>query len=119
MFAVGYWDYLSDGSIAELFPWVYFMVQMLPLILMEIYGFAYFRLMRKADLRTSRKAELHPRRLFGFVSPTIVVLAILMYIACLLFYYYIHQFQFQMSNDTFVISITLTACNILFAGIIF
>ncbi len=119
IFAVGYWDYSSDGNIAELFPWGYFMVQMLLLILMEVYGFAYFRLMRKADLRTSRKAELHPRRLFGFISPIIVAVAIFLYIACILFYYYIHQFQFQMSNDTFVISIALTASNILFAGIIF
>ncbi len=117
LFAVGLWDYSSDGTVSDLFPFVYFMVQVIPLMLMEISGFAYFKLMRKADLRTRRKAELQPRRLFDFISPTIFGVAIFMNIACIFFYLYIDQFQFHWGSDAFVISITLIAMNTLFAGI--
>lgn len=119
MFAVALWDYSSDGRVSDLLPFFYFMVQVIPLMLMEVSGFAYFKLMRKADSRTRRKAELHPRRLFDFISPTIFATAIFMNIACILYYLYIDQFQFHWGNDTFVISITLIAMNTLFAGIIY
>jgi len=97
--AIGLWDYSSDGTVSEAIPAVYFFIQMVPLILMEISGFAYFRLMRKTDMRTIRKAELHPRRLFDFVSPLIFAAAIFMNIACLVFFYSIHQFRFDMILD--------------------
>jgi hypothetical protein len=119
MFAVGMWDYSSDGNIPEMFPFVYWVFQVLPILLMEISGFAYFKLMRKADVRTTRKAGLQPRRLFDFVSPTVVGLAIFSNIACVLFFFSIHQFHFHLSNDTFVILITLVASNLLYAAIIF
>lgn len=119
MFALGLWDYSSDGRVSDLLPFFYFMVQATPLMLMEVSGFAYFKLMRKADSRTRRKAELYPRRLFDFISPTIFVAAIFMNIACILYYFYIDQFQFHLGSDTFVISVTLIAMNTLFAGIIY
>lgn len=100
-------------------PFFYFMVQVAPLMLVELSEFAYFKLMRKADSRTRRKAELHPRRLFDFISPTIFGTAIFMNIACIFYYLYIDQFQFHWGNDTFVISIALIAMNALFAGIIY
>lgn len=119
MFAAGLWDYSSDGRISDLLPFFYFLVQVIPLMLMEISGFAYFKLMRKADSRTRRKAELHPRRLFDFISPTIFGAAIFMNIACIFYYLYIDQFRFHWGSDTFIISITLIAMNALFAGIIY
>ncbi len=119
LFLIGLWDNSSDGKISEVIPLVYFFIQMAPLILIELSEFAYFKLMRKANVRTTRKAELLPRRLFDFISPKVVALAVLMNIACIAFFYSLHQFQFDLSNDTFVIAITLTASNIIFAGIIF
>jgi len=119
MFAVGLWDYSSDGWINQMIPFAYFMIQAIPLVLMEINESTLFKLMRKADLRTTRKAELHPRRLFDFISPTIVGLAIFMNVACIWFYLYGDQYQFHWESDAFVISISLFAMNALFAGIIF
>jgi hypothetical protein len=119
MFAVGLWDYSSDGWINQIFPFAYFMVQVIPLVLMEKTESTLFKLMKEADLRTTRKAELHPRRLFDFISPAIVGLAIFMNVACIWFYLYRDQYQFHWGSDAFVISITLIAMNALFAGIIF
>ena len=119
LFAFGIWDYLSEGYIDQIFILIYFMVQVLPLMILEYSGFAYFKLMRKADLRTTRRAELNPRRLFNFISPAILGFAVFLIIACIFIFYLIHQFQFHPSNDTFVISITLILSNLLYAGIIY
>ena len=119
LFTFGIWDYLSEGYIDQIFILIYFMVQVLPLMILEYSGFAYFKLMRKADIRTTRRAELNPRRLFNFISPAILGFAVFLIIACIFIFYLIHQFQFHPSNDTFVISITLILSNLLYAGIIY
>ena len=118
IFAVGRWDYSSSGEIDQLLPFVYWVVQVFPLVFMEFSGFAYFRLMRKADVRTTRQASLHPRRLFDFISPTLVGVAILMNIVCIIVFFYLDKFQFYWGSETFIIAITLVASNTLYAGII-
>ncbi len=116
---LGYLDMSHEGSIAELIPLIYFMIQILPVFLMEIFGFAYFKMMRKADTRTTRKAELMPRRLFDFVSPIAVGLAIFMFFACLLFFYFLDGFEYDLRNDTFIIFLTLSLSNLFFCVIIY
>lgn len=119
LIAIGYKDFYYEGNTSESIPVFYFMVQSFPLILMEISGFAYFKLMRKADVRTTRKADLQPRRLFDFVSPVAVGFAILTNIACLFFFFYINEFQFYFGSDAFVILLTLLASNAIYIGIIY
>jgi len=116
---IGIWDNSSNGKISEAIPVAYFFVQMAPLLIMEASSFAYFKLMRKADIRTTRKADLQPRRLFDFVSPIFVTIAVFLFIVCIGFYHTINPFRFDPSNDTFVIAITMILSNLLFAGIIF
>ncbi len=113
------WDSLNTGNISAIIPTVYFFIQMLPLIIMELSEFAFFKLMRTADLRTVRRAELQPRRLFDFISPKFVALAIFMFFACILFFLSVNQFQWSWGNDVVIIIITLVLSNILFAGIIY
>ena len=119
LIAVAIWDYSSEGFIDQIIPWIYFMIQALPLMVLEYSGFAYFKLMRKADIRTTRRAELNPRRLFNFISPAVLGIAIFLIIACIFIFSTIHQFKFHPSNDTFIITITLILSNLLFAGIIY
>ncbi len=73
---------------------IYFVLQIIPLVLAELAGFKYFELMRKANSRTTRKAELHPRRLFDFISPAFIGIAIFTYIAFILLVLYIRQDPF-------------------------
>ncbi|MBL1214306.1 MAG: hypothetical protein HND52_13185 [Ignavibacteriae bacterium] len=116
---LGYLDMSHEGSIAEFIPLIYFMIQILPVFLMEVFGFAYFKMMRKADTRTTRKAELMPRKLTDFVSPIAVGLAIFMFFACLLFFYLLEGFQYDLRNDTFIIFLTLGFSNLFFCVIIY
>mgnify|MGYP006883060548 CR=1 FL=1 len=118
LLAVVRWDDNVANKISEALPFGYWVLQILPILIMELLGFTNFKLMRKADTKSTRFAELNPRRLFDFISPAMFGVAIAMYFACLLFFYNIHQFQFHPSNDTFVIFVCLTLMNLLFAGII-
>ena len=110
--------YSANDSSDGIFLTIYFLVQYSPMMLLEISEFKYFKLMRKANSRTTRKAELHPRRLFDFISPTFIGMAIFMYLAFMLFVLYIYQFQFHWGSKAFIMIILLTAGNLLFAGII-
>ncbi len=118
IFAIGYWDASSKGKISEMLPFAFWGLQVIPILSVELLGYANFRLMRKADIRTTRNANLNPRRLFNFVSPGIVSLAVIMYVGCNLFFYSIHGFQFHPSNDTLIIFLSLTAMNLLFTVVI-
>ena len=73
---------------------IYFMIQFLPMMIMEIGSFKYYGLMRKADSRSTRKAELRPRRLFDFISPTLIGLTVFVYFAFIAFILYVQQFDF-------------------------
>ena len=99
------------------FVFPYFMIQFFPVMLLEIRSFKYYRLMRKADSRTTRKAELQPRRLFDFISPTMIGLAVLVYFAFIALILYIRQFDFPWFGGYWNI-VGVTAANIFFAAIV-
>ena len=106
----GEWDL---GNIV--FP--YFMAQFFPVILMEIWHSKYYKLMRNTDSRTTRKAELHPRRLFDFISLKMIGLTVLVYLAFVVFILYIRQFDYPWFGGYGNI-VGVTAMNLFFAGII-
>ena len=94
----------------------YFIVQLFPMMLLELSSLKEFKLMRNAHSRTTRKAELHPRRLFDFISPTIIGMAIITYVAFVLLVLYIRQFEFPWFGGYWNI-VTVTAANLFFAGV--
>jgi hypothetical protein len=108
--------YPRSGEWSGAIVTLYFMLQFFPTLLMEIRNLNYYKLMR--NRRTTRKAELQPRRFFDFVSPKIIALAALVYFAFILFVYYINQFEFPWFGGYWNIA-GITAGNIFFAAIIF
>ena len=104
------WD--SDSVLTA-----YFFLQYSPLIIAGTAGLTYLKLMRKADSRTTRKAELQPRRLFDFVSPALIGLAIFVYGAFVVFILYVRQFEFPWFGGYSNI-VAITGGNLLFAGAI-
>lgn len=73
----------AQGESAEMFPWYYFMLQMLPVIFIEIYGFAYAKQMRSANHTSERKAELKPRRASDYIPLTTAIMVLVFYIAAI------------------------------------
>lgn len=120
MFAYGFLsaEYEVDQEHAEGLPIFFGAVQFLPFVLMEISGAKQFKLMRAANVRSTRVAQLHPRRLFDFVSPIIFVLAVVMFIAYILIELYTPQFRFQLDKDTILKVSVMTVTNLLFGLII-
>ncbi len=116
LFVVDHASFADDGFISEAWPAVYGMIQFLPLMLLEFSEFSHFKLMRKANQDTTRKAELHPRRLTGFVSPAIIGLAVLLYAGSILLDLYWHDFVIQWDHDTTQRAIVLTVTNLFMAG---
>lgn len=110
--------YLRNGEWDETIVNTYFMVQVFPMILIGIGFFKYYKLMRETDSRTTRKADLRPRRLFDFISPTIIGIAIFVYFAFIGFILYVRQFEFPWFGGYWNIVI-VTAGNFFLAGIIF
>ncbi len=96
----------------------YFFVQFLPVMLLDVSSLREFRLMRSVSSRTTRRAELRPRRLFDFVSPTMIGVAIITYLAFVVLVVYIRQFDFPWFGG-YVNIVVVTMANLGFAGVIF
>ncbi len=111
------WDLKNEGEIDQVIPFIYFLFQIIPMVLMELKGVSYFNLMKKANKSTTRKAQLIPRELFNFVSPIMVSLAIVSNLSCITFYYYLNSFE--LSGDILVIASALILSNCLYVLVIY
>lgn len=106
-----------DGDVGNAIAMVYFFVQFIPVLLLDLSSLKEFKLMRNANSRTTRKAELHPRRLFDFISPLVFGMAAITYIAFILLVLYIRQFEFPWFGGYWnIVGVTIT--NLFLAGTI-
>lgn len=96
----------------------FFMLQFVPLLLLDLGALREFKLMRNAITGANRKAELRPRHLFDFVSPTFVGAAVVTYIAFVGLIVFIKQFEFPWFGG-YLNVLGVTILNLCFAGIAF
>ena len=94
----------------------FFMIQFLPLLILEISSFNIFRHMRKTDSRTTRKAVLQPRRFFDFISPILLGVVIFVYVTFVVFIFYFKRFDYPWFGGNLNIVI-ITGGNLFFSGI--
>lgn len=74
--------------------WAIFMLQSVPFLLLEIFTFRTWRMMRESDTRTTRKAGLRRRRMLDVISPLQIGVVTVVFIAFCLFVSYINQFDY-------------------------
>lgn len=117
VFVVDHSSFADDGFISEVWPAAFGAVQFLPLLLLEILECSQSRLMRKADVSTTRKADMRRRNLFGFVSPGLFAAAVLLYSATLLFDFYALDFEVLWNHDSFQRAVLLTVTNLLLIAV--
>ncbi len=77
-------DFDLSAKHASLLPWAIFMIQMTPQIALELKEFRQMKLMRQSDQRTTRTAELTPRRVFDIVPKSLLSVTIVFFIVSLL-----------------------------------
>jgi len=79
LFLIDHSRFADDGFISEAWPAAFGIIQFLPLMLLEFSEFSQLKLMRKVNAATTRKAELRRRQLFDFVSPSLLISAVVLY----------------------------------------
>jgi len=116
VFLVDHSTFADDGYISEIWPALYGMIQFVPFMVLEFTEFSQFKLMREANKATTRTARLRPRRLFDFVSPTLVIVTIVLYATGVFFDLYVHDFVFDWGHDTLERTAVFAATNLLLVG---
>jgi len=107
-----------DGDIHNAIVMGYFPAQMFPVFLMDLSALKELKLMREANPRTTRHAELRPRRLFDFISPRLFGAAVITYAAFVSLIFYVHQFGFEWFGGYWNV-LGITVMNTFFAGIVY
>jgi len=102
-----------DQSIAT---W-YYLLQLVPQIMLEIMWSKELKLMRELNPNTTRTAQLRPRRFTDYVSPTHLTVVASVYFTFALFVFYINQFDFPWFGGYLNIVI-ITVMNLFFASMI-
>lgn len=95
----------------------FFLLQFVPLLLLDLGSLREFKLMRSVNPSATRRAELRPRHLFDFVSPAFFGVAIATYIVFAGLIIYIKQFEFPWFGGYLNI-LGVTILNLFLAGIV-
>lgn len=105
--------YLFKGSLMDekgvhpMLPWVYFMLQMIPYGVIEMYGFKMSKLMKQQDSRTKKSAKLAPRNIFQYISPQLFSLVIFSFVVFIFAVFYMDDFVFEWGGKAFILSLAL------------
>ena len=105
---------IGKNGINPMLPWTYFMIQMIPTGLIEVFGLRMLKLMKQEDTRTQKSAELVPRHLFQYISPMLLGLVIIAFIGFVLFAFYLEGFEFKITGKAFIMSAFLLLTYVLF-----
>ncbi len=95
---------------------LFFMLQALPHMLLELSTHNWLKGMRGAVKNNTRTADLKPRKLFDFISPLYIVVAVLAFIAWGVYYFYNKGFTTAWDWRAYVTFGTMTAMNLVFIG---
>lgn len=114
-----YWMFVeSRGTDSEnRIVFFYFLLQVFPMLWIEAQLRREVKLMRTIDTATTRTAELNPRRLFDFISPTLFWSVVVVYVGFWFFIAWFRQFDYQWFGG-FLNNAIITGLNVFFAAII-
>ena len=107
--------YRPEGNDEDMFVAFFGMLQMSPVVALELLSFKQFKVMRENHSKTRRTADLHPRRLFDFISPWIFGLAAFMVAVCVVFELWINDFVLTPDDNGFVMLSILFGVHVYFA----
>lgn len=116
MLAKGYRPDPLGGD--EIFVMFYFMLQIVPFVIVGITEHAQYKAMRGAFKEARRSADLRPRHLFDFVSPFAVFAAIVCFGAWLLYYLTVKGWDQPWGEEVYISVGMTTAMNLLYVWII-
>jgi len=86
------WSTSGEWDAAIVLP--FFLVQLIPTLYLQVMMAKHYKAMAKAPPPPVRTTELRRRRLVDFVSPAMIVVAVLVYVAFIAFVLYYRRFEF-------------------------
>jgi len=99
-----------------MFVMLFFMLQAVPYLTLEISTYNWLKNMRTAAVSNTRKAELSPRKLFDFISPIYIAIAVLAFISWVVYYLYNKGFTTPWDWQSYVTIVGMTGMNLVFIG---
>ena len=96
---------------------LFFLIQILPLIWIEATVRKELKLMRSLNPRTTRTAELNPRKLFDVLTPALFWTTVVVYLAFWVFVAWFRQFDYPWFGG-FINNLIITGLNVFLASIL-
>jgi len=95
----------------------FFLLQIVPMLWIEHTLRAELKLMRELDTRSTRSADLSPRRLFDVMSPALFWSIVVVYLGFWVFVIWFRQFDYPWFGG-YLNNLIITAMNLFFASIL-
>ncbi|MCJ8324977.1 MAG: hypothetical protein HRU29_09520 [Rhizobiales bacterium] len=105
---------LNEKGGAEIFVLMYFFLQFIPHLMLEIYEYRHHKHLRTLFKTSKRFANLTPRKLSNFISPIWVVLAVLLFIISTYLFLYFEGFGNSWEIEVYIALLGTSAVNIMF-----
>ncbi|PHQ68435.1 MAG: hypothetical protein COB92_00435 [Robiginitomaculum sp.] len=99
-----------------MFVMFFFILQAVPQVLLEISTYKWLKDMRSGAKSNTRKADLSPRKLFDFISPFYVALAVLAFVSWVVYYFYNKGFTTPWDWQSYVTIVSMTGINLALIG---
>ena len=111
----------SKGEFIEpqVLVWLFFMVQFMPIMMIELSEFSQFKMMRTADRSSVRRATLSPRSLASFIAPMWLYVALSILLIAIVYGFYLEDFTINIEGSAVWAAGILFTVNAFFAGLIY
>ncbi len=103
----------------QVLVWLFFMLQFMPIMIIEISEFSQFKMMRTADRSSVRSAILSPRSLASFIAPKWLYIAFLTLLIAIVYGFYLEDFTISVEGSAAYAAVILFSVNAFFAGLIY
>jgi len=111
----------SGGEYIEpqILVWMFFMVQFVPVMLIEVSEFSQFKMMRTADKSSVRSATLSPRNLTHFIAVKWLYLTLFTALSAVFYGFYLEEFTIDIEGSAVYAAGIILLLNTFFSGLIY
>ena len=103
----------------QVLVWLFFMVQFMPVMVIELSEFSQFKMMRTVDRSSVRSATLSPRNLASFIAPKWLYVALITLLIAILYGFYLEDFTISIEGSAVFAAGILLSVNAFFSGLIY
>ena len=103
----------------QVLVWLLFMVQFMPVMMIELSEFSQFKMMRTADRSSVRSATLSPRSIASFIEPKWLYVTLLTLLIAIVYGFYLEDFTINIEGSAVFAAGILLFLNVFFSGLIY